>query len=75
MKQLGTMNASECVLCGGRLRNAVFCRLCGRSSCSWACYLRHLGQHSVRTESPFTYQSDARGHDGQDPADHHRPHR
>jgi len=40
------IDASQCVLCGGRLRNAVFCPACGHSSCSWACYLRHLAQHT-----------------------------
>jgi hypothetical protein len=54
------INTSQCVLCGGRLRNAVFCPACGRSSCSWACYLRHLAQHSRHPSHPSTYQSDAR---------------
>jgi len=44
----GSMNDSNgCFLCGRRLRNAVFCSLCGSSLCSWECYIRHRAQHSV----------------------------
>jgi hypothetical protein len=57
------INASDCVLCGGRLRNAIFCPLCGRSSCSWACYMRHLAQHSLSSGRPSTYRSDSRRHE------------
>jgi len=44
-----TDKTSQCVLCGGHLRNAVFCPTCGHSACSWACHTRHLAQHAVRT--------------------------
>ena len=37
MKNPRTTETSQCVTCGGRLRNAVFCPICGHSSCSWAC--------------------------------------
>jgi hypothetical protein len=59
MKDPRTTETSQCVLCGGRLRNAVFCPTCGHSSCSWACYMRHLAQHS-RPGWPASYPSDSR---------------
>ena len=43
-------NPSRCIACGGRLRNSVFCSVCGESSCSWVCYVRHIEQHSARTD-------------------------
>jgi hypothetical protein len=58
------INPSQCVLCGGRLRNAVFCPACGRSSCSWACSLRHLAEHSRHPARPSTNQSGSRQGDG-----------
>jgi hypothetical protein len=64
-----TTETSQCVLCGGRLRNAVFCPVCGRTSCSWACYMRHLAQHSKRTGRTASHQSDARCGEWQEPAD------
>jgi hypothetical protein len=68
MENPRTTETSQCVLCGGRLRNAVFCPVCGHSSCSWACYMRHLAQHSRRPGRPASYPSDARCDDRQDPA-------
>ena len=41
MKDPRTTESSQCVACGGRLRNAVFCPVCGHSSCSWTCSMRH----------------------------------
>ena len=52
MKNPRTTETSQCVSCGGRLRNAVFCSACGHSSCSWACHSRHLAQHSARPGRP-----------------------
>jgi hypothetical protein len=60
MKDLPTTETSQCVTCGGRLRNAVFCPVCGRSSCSWACYMQHLAQHPARPGGPASYPSDPR---------------
>lgn len=74
MKKLSVVNASECVLCGGRLRNAVFCPTCGQSACSWGCYLRHLTEHAPAQGVLPSYQSDSRRHDGPDPIDSYRPH-
>ena len=40
-------DTNKCVLCGGRLRNAVFCPVCGRSSCSWTCSVKHVAEHGI----------------------------
>lgn len=48
MKDPRTTETSHCVMCRSHLRNAVFCPTCGRSACSWACYTRHLAQHTAR---------------------------
>ncbi|MGP0066647.1 MAG: hypothetical protein ACLQGP_24040 [Isosphaeraceae bacterium] len=48
------------------MRNAVFCPVCGESSCSWACYLRHLAQHAKLSGRPATYPGEARRNDRQD---------
>jgi hypothetical protein len=55
MKNSCTIETSQCVLCGGRLRNAVFCPVCGHSSCSTACHVRHLAQHAVNPGRPASY--------------------
>ena len=68
MEDSRKIETSQCVLCGGRLRNAVFCPVCGRSSCSWACYIRHLAQHSVCPEGPASHPSDPRRDEQPDPA-------
>jgi hypothetical protein len=39
-------SANVCFLCGRRLRNAVFCPLCGSSLCSWECHIKHSAAHS-----------------------------
>ena len=41
------MNASKCSLCGRRLRNAVFCPVCGTALCSWGCCRTHHVQHHL----------------------------
>ena len=68
MKNPMMTDASRCVLCDGRLRNAIFCPSCGESSCSWACYMRHLGQHSRMPGHSPSYSSDSRRDDGPGPA-------
>jgi hypothetical protein len=40
-------DASKCLLCGRRLRNAVFCPICGSSLCSWVCYIKHIAEHAL----------------------------
>jgi hypothetical protein len=55
MKNSRTDEASQCISCGGRLRNAVFCSACGHSSCSWACYLKHFSQHAARAGRPASH--------------------
>lgn len=52
MKNTRTTESSQCVQCGGRLRNAVFCPACGGSCCSWACHSRHLSQHAAPVAAP-----------------------
>ena len=59
MKNPRTTESSQCVTCGGRLQNAVFCAVCGHSSCSWACSMRHLAQHSMRPGRPAPYQGNS----------------
>ena len=51
MKDTRTTETSQCVMCGGHLRNAVFCPTCGHSACSWACHARHVAVHAVRAGS------------------------
>jgi len=51
-------DTGRCVMCDGRLRNAVFCPVCGHSSCSWACHLRHLAQHAQVAGRVSTYQGE-----------------
>ncbi len=68
MKNPNATEASRCVMCGHRLRNAVFCQACGHSSCSWACHLRHLAQHPARPGRPAPYQNDSRRDERPDPA-------
>ncbi|MHB1556626.1 MAG: hypothetical protein ACYC61_03980 [Isosphaeraceae bacterium] len=65
MKNTRATDTSKCVLCGGRLRNAVFCPICGRSSCSWACSARHVAQHGI---APAVYPGDATHDERPDPA-------
>lgn len=60
MKDMRTTEASHCVLCGGHLRNAVFCPKCGHSACSWACYARHIEQHATRPGRPAPHAGDPR---------------
>jgi hypothetical protein len=43
-------DASPCVVCGHRLRSAVFCPVCGEVVCSWTCYHRHLAEHHASPE-------------------------
>jgi hypothetical protein len=64
MKDSRTDEASQCVSCGGRLRNAVFCSTCGRSSCSWTCHMQHLSQHATR---PASHSGEPRCDDRPDP--------
>jgi hypothetical protein len=66
MKNAGITDTSQCVVCDGRLRNAVFCSICEKSSCSWACYLRHLAQHARRPRHPASYPGEPRQDDGPD---------
>ena len=69
MKNAYITDTSQCVVCDGRLRNAVFCSVCGESSCSWACYLRHLAQHTQHTRlagRAATYAGEARREDRQE---------
>jgi hypothetical protein len=67
MKGPRTTESSHCVVCGGRLRNAVFCPVCGGSSCSWACSMRHAAQHSMHPVRPASYQGEPRRDEWQDP--------
>ena len=53
------INSSRCLVCGGRLRNAVFCPLCGSSLCSLACYLEHLTGHDRLSGHPFRARAPA----------------
>jgi hypothetical protein len=66
-------DTSQCVVCQGRLRNAVFCSICGESSCSWACYLRHLAQHARLSGRPSTYNNEARWDDRHDSREAREP--
>ena len=69
MKNSRINEASQCVSCGGRLRNAVFCSACGQSSCSWACHLQHLSrQHAVLTGRPASRPGESWRDDRPDPA-------
>jgi hypothetical protein len=40
-----TINQVQCGVCGGRMRNAFFCSVCGRSLCCWDCYRAHVANH------------------------------
>jgi hypothetical protein len=57
-----------CVECTRRLRDAIFCRYCGASACSWDCYVRHyVAEHSVTPSFPrvpFVSEADPAGLDG-----------
>ncbi len=66
MKDPRKTETCQCVRCGGRLRNAVFCPVCGHSACSWACYTRHLEQHSMRPGQLAAYPVDGRRDEWQD---------
>ena len=52
MDSSSRMNANECAKCGGRMRNSVFCDVCGRPLCSWDCFLRHVGEHAGVPKEP-----------------------
>jgi hypothetical protein len=79
MKNAGITETSQCTMCDGRLRNAVFCSICGESSCSWACYLRHVAQHARLAGHPASYPGEPRQDDrpdsraGREPAAAGRP--
>jgi hypothetical protein len=67
MKNSRTIDLSHCVSCGGRLRNAVFCSVCGHSSCSWTCHMRHLAQHAARPGRPALHPGEPWREDRPDP--------
>lgn len=67
MKDPRTTESSQCVTCGGHLRNAIFCPTCGHSSCSWACHMRHHAQHSARPGRTASYQGESRRDERPDP--------
>ena len=46
MNSLSRMDSRECPECGRRLRNSVFCHVCGQALCSWICYLAHVAAHA-----------------------------
>ncbi len=46
MDRLAGMDSGKCPRCGRRLRNSVFCRVCGETLCSWICYLGHVAEHA-----------------------------
>ena len=72
MKNSSMTDVSRCVMCRGRLRNAIFCPSCGKSSCSSACYMRHLGHHSRISGLSPGCASDSGRDDGLDPAGEQR---
>ncbi len=41
---------SHCQECGHKLRDAIFCEQCGRSSCSCKCYDGHVARHKTNPE-------------------------
>jgi hypothetical protein len=53
-------NASHCLVCGRRLRNAVFCPFCAASLCCSACFRRHLAQHTLISGRPSDCRSASR---------------
>ena len=43
---------SHCQMCQQKLQHtALFCPKCGRSNCSWECYLRHMMAHKSETSA------------------------
>jgi hypothetical protein len=47
MTEQSLPKSTWCLLCGRRLRNAIFCPLCSSSLCSRECYLKHVADQSV----------------------------
>jgi hypothetical protein len=37
---------NDCQQCGRKLRDAIFCPLCGRLLCCWTCFEQHASVHS-----------------------------
>jgi len=52
---------SNCVQCGRRLRDAVFCPECGLSTCSWKCHVQHTvaHEHPAVVPEPAAWDSPA----------------
>jgi uncharacterized membrane protein YvbJ len=51
---------SHCQECGHRLRDAIFCQQCGRSSCSRECHDEHVARHKADPEPEQRAQVEAR---------------
>jgi len=67
-------DVSRCSECQERLRNSVFCDLCGQPLCSWECFLRHTTAHArVRLSPGDSPSGPERGAVGEDPCSGEAP--
>jgi len=47
---------NECQQCGRKLRDAIFCPLCGQLLCCWKCFEQHATDHSADSTAVRTAQ-------------------